>query len=126
MWLAKAKKPGLCSVFADGVSFYAKLSFLSCAFTGCETDLANAYLSGFENYICKQYWSVGQFLPRKLRCLFFITDASLGTGRARAEYFAAKGWEVIATIFNPAKVGELAKMANIWSMALDVTDSAQI
>lgn len=58
--------------------------------------------------------------------IIFITGASSGIGKETAKYFAAKGWEVIATMRNLAKAGELATIPNVSLMALDVTDSAQI
>jgi len=56
----------------------------------------------------------------------FITGASTGLGRATALLFAQKGWKVIATMRNPAQESELAKVAGITVMPLDVTNPAQI
>jgi NAD(P)-dependent dehydrogenase (short-subunit alcohol dehydrogenase family) len=56
----------------------------------------------------------------------FITGASSGIGKATAELFAARGWQVIATMRNTAKGADLARNANIEVMPLDVTDSEQI
>jgi NAD(P)-dependent dehydrogenase (short-subunit alcohol dehydrogenase family) len=56
----------------------------------------------------------------------FITGASTGLGRATALLFAGKGWKVIATMRNPAKETELAKVAGITVLPLDVTKPAQI
>jgi NAD(P)-dependent dehydrogenase (short-subunit alcohol dehydrogenase family) len=56
----------------------------------------------------------------------FITGASTGIGKATALYFAAKGWDVIATMRNPRSAPELADNPNISLQALDVTDTTQI
>ena len=53
----------------------------------------------------------------------FITGASSGIGKATAELFAANGWQVIATMRNPEKGKELAKLSNVVVMPLDVTNS---
>jgi NAD(P)-dependent dehydrogenase (short-subunit alcohol dehydrogenase family) len=60
--------------------------------------------------------------PKKI----FITGSSSGLGRAAAELFALKGWKVIASMRDPAKEKELAKISGIAVMALDVTDLHQI
>lgn len=56
----------------------------------------------------------------------FITGASSGIGRATALLFQQKGWTVIATMRNPEKAPELAKLENVYCLKLDVTDSASI
>lgn len=56
----------------------------------------------------------------------FITGASTGLGRAAAELFAARGWQVIATMRNTQDAGELATLPNVKVLALDVTDPEQI
>ncbi|MCA9540657.1 MAG: SDR family oxidoreductase [Myxococcales bacterium] len=56
----------------------------------------------------------------------FITGSSTGLGRATALLFAERGWNVIATMRNPGKETELAKVPGITLMPLDVTDPAQI
>ncbi|MDE5831766.1 MAG: SDR family NAD(P)-dependent oxidoreductase, partial [Desulfovibrio sp.] len=56
----------------------------------------------------------------------FITGASSGIGKATAKYFAAKGWEVIATMRSPEKEKELTKLGNVHLMKLDVTNPEQI
>ena len=56
----------------------------------------------------------------------FITGASTGLGRATAVLFAAKGWKVIATMRTPEKETELAAMANVTLMQLDVTNAEQV
>lgn len=58
--------------------------------------------------------------------VIFITGASSGIGKETAKYFAGKGWKVIATMRNLARAGELAEMANVTIMPLDVTNSTQI
>ncbi|MCF2446495.1 SDR family oxidoreductase [Dyadobacter sp. CY345] len=56
----------------------------------------------------------------------FITGASSGLGKATAKLFQAKGWNVIATMRNPAKETELNQLENITLLPLDVTDAEQI
>ena len=58
--------------------------------------------------------------------VIFITGASSGIGKATAQFFAGKGWNVIATMRNPAKEKELGALANVHLMPLDVTNSTQI
>ena len=55
----------------------------------------------------------------------FITGASTGIGRATALYFREKGWNVAATMRNPAPHSEHNDQG-IRTFALDVTDSATI
>lgn len=56
----------------------------------------------------------------------FITGSSTGLGRATATLFAARGWRVIATMRRPDAERELAALANVHLLALDVTQPAQI
>ena len=56
----------------------------------------------------------------------FITGASTGLGRATAILFANNGWKVIATMRNPDKETELASVANITLLQLDVTNAQQV
>lgn len=56
----------------------------------------------------------------------FITGASSGLGKATAKLFAAKGWNVLATMRRPEKEEELSLIPNIRLMTLDVTDAHQI
>lgn len=58
--------------------------------------------------------------------VIFITGASSGIGKATARLFADKGWDVIATMRNPDKEKDLASLANVHIMPLDVTKSPQI
>jgi NAD(P)-dependent dehydrogenase (short-subunit alcohol dehydrogenase family) len=55
-----------------------------------------------------------------------ITGCSTGIGRATAELFVAEGWQVAATMRNPAHAGDLAKHPTVAVFALDVTDDASI
>jgi NAD(P)-dependent dehydrogenase (short-subunit alcohol dehydrogenase family) len=55
-----------------------------------------------------------------------ITGCSSGIGEAAAKYFAAKDWNVIATMRNPASGAALAATAHVKVKALDVTDKASI
>ncbi|EDM34411.1 short-chain dehydrogenase [Pedobacter sp. BAL39] len=56
----------------------------------------------------------------------FITGASTGIGKTTALYFAAKGWQVIATMRNTQSAAELAENKNITLLTLDVTKPEQI
>jgi NAD(P)-dependent dehydrogenase (short-subunit alcohol dehydrogenase family) len=56
----------------------------------------------------------------------FITGASSGLGKKTALLFAQKGWNVIATMRNPAAETDLDKEKNISLLALDVTNLEQI
>lgn len=53
-----------------------------------------------------------------------ITGASSGIGEGTAHYFAAQGWQVIATMRNPQE-GQFDH-ENIRTLALDVTDKTSI
>lgn len=55
-----------------------------------------------------------------------ITGASSGIGEATAKHFQAKGWNVVATMRNPGKAGELAELDNLHVAKLDVTDPTTI
>ncbi len=49
-----------------------------------------------------------------------ITGASSGIGKATAKFFAAKGWNVIATMRNPGAEKELNQLNNLLVAKLDV------
>lgn len=51
-----------------------------------------------------------------------ITGASTGIGRATAELFANRGWDVAATMRDPSNAGDLGERSNCIVPALDVTD----
>lgn len=55
-----------------------------------------------------------------------ITGASSGIGRATAEYFARKGWNISATSRNPVSESIWGQPGNTISPRLDVTDQASI
>jgi NAD(P)-dependent dehydrogenase (short-subunit alcohol dehydrogenase family) len=55
-----------------------------------------------------------------------ITGCSSGIGLATAKYFQEKGWNVAATMRNPADQPELARLPNVITPALDVNDKASI
>ena len=55
-----------------------------------------------------------------------ITGASSGIGKACAKLFAANGWNVIATMRDPAKGQELRNAGNILVGRLDVQDNKSI
>ncbi len=56
----------------------------------------------------------------------FITGSSSGLGRAAPKLFSSKGWKVIASMRNPEKERELAKLPGIALVPLDITDLHQI
>ena len=55
-----------------------------------------------------------------------ITGASSGIGKATALRFQVEGWNVIATMRDPAAGADLAAMDNVLVTRLDVTDSASV
>ena len=55
-----------------------------------------------------------------------ITGCSAGIGRATAELFHRKGWQVVATMRNPEAGRELAELDNVLVTRLDVTDEESI
>ncbi|MGK6341212.1 SDR family oxidoreductase [Chryseobacterium sp. DT-3] len=56
----------------------------------------------------------------------FITGASTGLGKAAAQLFQSRGWNVIATMRNPEAASELAALDNVTLLPLDVTNLEQI
>ena len=56
----------------------------------------------------------------------FITGASSGIGKATAHYFHDKGWNVVATLRDPAQAGDLAALPRVLVTRLDVTNGASI
>jgi NAD(P)-dependent dehydrogenase (short-subunit alcohol dehydrogenase family) len=55
-----------------------------------------------------------------------ISGASSGIGRAAAEHFQKKGWNVAAGMRSPEDAGSLADLPCVLCPALDVTDAASI
>ncbi|MEZ5016965.1 MAG: SDR family oxidoreductase [Flavipsychrobacter sp.] len=55
-----------------------------------------------------------------------ITGASSGIGKATAQLFQEKGWNVIATMRTPEKEEDLTKLDNVLVTKLDVQDNASI
>lgn len=55
-----------------------------------------------------------------------ITGASSGYGKATAEYFLEKGWNVIATMRRPATASFQGETSRLRRLPLDVTDAASI
>jgi NAD(P)-dependent dehydrogenase (short-subunit alcohol dehydrogenase family) len=56
----------------------------------------------------------------------FLTGSSSGIGRATALHFAARGWNVAATMRSPAKADEALKRNGVALFPLDVTDPSSI
>lgn len=56
----------------------------------------------------------------------FITGCSSGIGRAAARLFQRNGWNVVATMRNPADGADLKKLDDVTVLALDVNDQASI
>lgn len=56
----------------------------------------------------------------------FITGASSGLGKATAQLFQRKGWNVIATMRTPEKETVLTQLENVTLLPLDVTRPEQI
>lgn len=55
-----------------------------------------------------------------------ITGASIGIGRATAEFFQKNGWQVVATMRDPDAGKDLAALENVLVTKLDVTDEKSI
>lgn len=64
-------------------------------------------------------------IKRKMKTIF-ITGASTGLGKAAARMFAAKGWQVIATMRKPEAEQELNTLDHVTLLPLDVTQPDQI
>jgi NAD(P)-dependent dehydrogenase (short-subunit alcohol dehydrogenase family) len=56
----------------------------------------------------------------------FITGASSGIGRATAQLFQQRGWNVAATMRNPDQAGDWIKQDRTLGLRLDVTDGPSI
>jgi NAD(P)-dependent dehydrogenase (short-subunit alcohol dehydrogenase family) len=55
-----------------------------------------------------------------------ITGASTGIGKATAQLFHQQGWNVVATMRDPDRETELANLANVLCLSLDVTKEETI
>ena len=55
-----------------------------------------------------------------------ITGASSGIGKVTAQYFQAKGWNVVATMRNVAGEKDLTELNHTLVTRLDVTDEDSI
>lgn len=62
------------------------------------------------------------FKVNKMKQTILITGASSGIGKETAKLFQSKGWNVIATMRNPAKETELKQLENVLVSQLDVLD----
>lgn len=61
-----------------------------------------------------------------MKKVIFITGASSGLGKATSLFFAAQGWNVIATMRNPSAQNDFVDQPNIFVTQLDVSDSNSI
>src|SRR4051812_2011534 len=55
-----------------------------------------------------------------------VTGSSSGFGKATVEYFAARGWNVVATMRNVADAASLASLPGVLVVRLDVQDRPSI
>ncbi len=55
-----------------------------------------------------------------------ITGSSSGFGKTTAQYFARRGWNVVATMRRPGEEHELAQLPDVLVARLDVQDRASI
>ncbi|MCS6813357.1 MAG: SDR family oxidoreductase [Cyanobacteria bacterium] len=55
-----------------------------------------------------------------------ITGASSGIGKATAQLFQQRGWQVAATMRSPANAGSLATLERVFCPRLDVTDPSSV
>src|SRR5262245_11546651 len=62
----------------------------------------------------------------KRRKTIVVTGSSSGIGRATVKLFAARGWNVIATMLSPEEETELDEIEGITIDALDVTNAKQV
>src|SRR5258706_4967282 len=56
----------------------------------------------------------------------FIAGRSSGLGRAAAKLFSARAWKVVATMRNPEREKELAGLAGVVLLPLDITQPTPI
>jgi NAD(P)-dependent dehydrogenase (short-subunit alcohol dehydrogenase family) len=61
-----------------------------------------------------------------MRQTILITGASSGIGKATAQYFHAKGWNVVATMRKPEVESDLSHLENVHLEALDVLNPDSI
>jgi NAD(P)-dependent dehydrogenase (short-subunit alcohol dehydrogenase family) len=61
-----------------------------------------------------------------MKQVVLITGASSGIGKSTAAYFAARGWQVVATMRDTGNAGELKGMDGVICLTLDVTKDSSI
>lgn len=61
-----------------------------------------------------------------MKKVILVTGASSGIGKETVKYFAAKDWNVIASMRNPEKETELNHLENVLLVKLDVQDQSTI
>ncbi len=65
-------------------------------------------------------------MPKQLNKTILITGASSGIGLETAKTFLLQGWNVVATMRKPDQNSELANLANVLCLPLDVTQTQTI
>jgi NAD(P)-dependent dehydrogenase (short-subunit alcohol dehydrogenase family) len=63
---------------------------------------------------------------KRMKKTVLITGTSSGLGKTAAKYFAARGWNVVATMRAPEKGSELTALKDVLVKRLDVVDRASI
>ena len=75
------------------------------------------------------YNKLDQQIKKKVKTMaqtILITGSSTGIGKATAQLFQAKGWNVVATMRSPKNETELSALDNVLVTRLDVTDASSI
>jgi len=65
-------------------------------------------------------------IQQKMKKTVLITGSSSGIGKAAAQYFMEKGWNVAATMRKPEAEKDLVENANLRLIRLDVQDESSI
>src|SRR5258708_3354641 len=65
-------------------------------------------------------------VTNSMKQTILITGTSTGLGRTTARFFAARGWNVVATMRRPETEAELTHLENVLVTRLDVQDLASI
>src|ERR1700761_5639088 len=96
-------------------------------FRGLKHDkAARLWISGTEESSAASISRSSNFGRKRMSETIFITGTSSGIGKAATKLFQSRGWNVVATMREPAKEEELKKLENILVTKLDVTDPDSI